>query len=184
MISALKMLYQFVRVHSGMQNVCSMRVGLVGITSWVNLHFTLTHGRVRVLKRFLNMSTVRRRPLHEGGVDGEEKDPLVADDNGDQWDLDDEGWGEESGEKVQTRDEDGELTRRRKILRRSTREVSTAFVCHLVLMCLYVYIHVHDATIFKRNKGKGFVGAFTYGGRWKFLTYINMVSSTNVNGLS
>lgn len=121
----------------------------------------------------------RRRPLHAeqaGGGEGEEKDPMVMDESkadDDQWDLDDESWTEE---KVQARKEDSELSRRRRILRRGTREVSIAFVCHLVLMCFYVYVHVYDATIFKRNKGKGFDGAFTFGGRWKFLTYINLVS--------
>lgn len=67
-------------------------------------------------------------------------------------------------------------SRRRKILRRSTTETAIAFVCHTALMCFYIYAHVYDGTIFKRNKGKGFEGAGEYGGRWKYLTYTNFVS--------
>ena len=68
--------------------------------------------------------------------------------------------------------------RNRKILRRSTAEAGTAFSIHLAIMCFYIYVHVYDATIVRRNRGKGFEGSELYGGRWKFLTYLNMVRLT------
>lgn len=97
------------------------------------------------------------------------------------WDLDDdENWvdgqtpGQDAGQERSP--ENLELARRRRVLKRDGLEMGVAFVFHLVVMCTYMYIHVYDATIFKRNKGVGFKGSFTFGGRWKFLTYINLVS--------
>ena len=96
-----------------------------------------------------------------------------------EWDLDDdENWvdGQTPGQGVGQRSQENlELARRRKVLKRDGWEMGVAFVFHLVVMCAYIYIHVYDATILKRNKGVGFKDCFTYGGRWKFLTYINMV---------
>ncbi len=66
--------------------------------------------------------------------------------------------------------------RRKSILRRTQGELTLTFAFHLIVMCLYICIHVYDATVFKRTGGKGFEGAETYGGRWKYLTYINLVS--------
>ena len=65
--------------------------------------------------------------------------------------------------------------RRRRIIRRSALEVGVAFFCHLILLCFYMYAHIYDGTVFKRNKGKGFTGWNTFGGRWKFLSYIDFV---------
>lgn len=88
------------------------------------------------------------------------------------WDLeDDEDWVGPREEKTM------EVARKRRVLKRDNVEVGIAFIIHLVVMAVYIYIHVYDATIFKRNKGKGFDGAFTYGGRWKYLTYCNLVRS-------
>ena len=99
-------------------------------------------------------------------------DPTKVDE---EWDLeDDEDWVDGQSPKERTED-DIELSRRRRVLKRDSIEVGIAFVFHLVLMCVFIYIHVYDATIIKRNKGKGFEGLQTYGGRWKFLTYINLV---------
>ncbi len=85
----------------------------------------------------------------------------------DYWDLDDDGdWG---GSRQSS------ASMHRQILRRSNVEIGVSFVCHLVLMCFYIFVHVYDATIFKRSKGVGFEGHFTYGGRWKYLTYLNLV---------
>ena len=93
------------------------------------------------------------------------------------WDLDDdENWAEgQSGEDKPT-EEDLEAARKRRVLKRDGWEVGVAFVVHLLIMCVYIYIHVYDATVFKRNKGAGYPGHNSYGGRWKFLTYINLVS--------
>lgn len=88
----------------------------------------------------------------------------------DYWDLDDDDQWASSAYST------SELAKRRNVLRRSNTEVGVAFVCHLVLMCYYIYVHVYDATIVKRSKGVGFDGMLTFGGRWKFLTYINLVS--------
>lgn len=115
---------------------------------------------------------------------GAVKDPLVrtsakppSETNVDEkWDLeDDEDWvdGQTPG-KEQTA-EDAELARRRRVLKRDAFEVGVAFAFHLAAMCVYIYIHVYDATLVKKNKGKGFEGLSTYGGRWKYLTYINLV---------
>ena len=94
------------------------------------------------------------------------------------WDLeDDENWvdGQSPGAEKERDEEDIEMTRRRRVLKRDSVEVGVAFAFHLVVMCVYIYIHVYDATIIKRNKGKGFEGIQTYGGRWKYLTYWNLV---------
>ena len=121
---------------------------------------------------------VRRRHRDEGAEENEGADdevsPQPAEDSEpapegtDYWDLDDDDqWGSSSYST-------SELAKKRKVLRRSNLEVGIAFACHLILMCYYIYVHVYDATIVKRNKGEGF--DYSYGGRWKFLTYINIVS--------
>lgn len=99
---------------------------------------------------------IRRRPLHgqEGKGEGED------------WGVDDEGW---------TPEEETEETKRKHVARRTVTEIALAFLCHLLLMCYYIYAHVYDATIFKQNAGKGFEGSGSYGGRWKYLTYLNYV---------
>jgi len=96
------------------------------------------------------------------------------------WDLDDdENWVEGQSSEEKSTPEDLEAARKRRVLKRDAWEVGVAFVVHLLIMCMYIYIHVFDATVFKRNKGVGFPGQKTYGGRWKFLTYINSVSFFN-----
>lgn len=139
--------------------------------------------------------TRRRKPqeLKEGAqedavkeaLDTAVKDPLVrtpakppnASNVDEKWDLeDDEDWAEgQTPGKVQT-EADHELVRKRRILKRGATEVGIAFAFHLAMLCVYIYIHVYDATVAKRVKAKGFPGQFTYGGRWKYLTYLNLVS--------
>lgn len=104
-------------------------------------------------------------------VSPEETEPASEQEQGaDYWDLDDDVQWASSAYST------SELARRRNVLRRSNTEVGVAFVCHLVLMCYYIYVHVYDATIVKRSKGVGFDGMKTFGGRWKYLTDINLVS--------
>ena len=61
-------------------------------------------------------------------------------------------------------------------MQRGNLEVGVAFLIHLVGLGFYVYVHVLDGTNMKRTGGKGVPGAEVFGGRWKFLTYINLVS--------
>lgn len=121
---------------------------------------------------------VRRRHREEESEDAEAdespEDSEPAPEGTDYWDLDDDDeWGPSSSSHSSS-----ELSKKRRALRRSNLEVGIAFVCHLTLMCYYIYVHVYDATIVKRNKGEGF--DYSYGGRWKFLTYINIVSHAAV----
>ena len=103
-------------------------------------------------------------------VSPEETEPAPEQEQGaDHWDLEDDDQWASSAYST------SELAKRRNVLRRSNTEVGVAFVCHLVLMCYYIYVHVYDATIVKRSKGVGFEGMDTFGGRWKFLTDINIV---------
>ena len=103
------------------------------------------------------------KPFNESNID-------------DYWDLeDDEDWVDGQNSTNRQTKEDAEQVRKRRVLKRGSVEVGIAFVFHLLAMCVYIYIHVYDATIVKRNKGRGFVGIDTYGGRWKFLTYCNLV---------
>lgn len=101
-------------------------------------------------------------------------DPSKVDEK---WDLeDDEDWVEGQSPGGERSEEDAELSRRRRVLKRDSVEAGTALVVHLIFMCVFIYIHVYDATIVKKTNGKGFPGLFTYGGRWKYLTYWNLVS--------
>lgn len=103
-------------------------------------------------------SDLREQPVPTAPGEGEDEEG--------EWGIDDEGWDSTYST--------SELARKRRVMKRTNGEVGIAFVCHLALMCYYIYVHVYDATIVKRSKGVGF--DFSYGGRWKFLTYINMVS--------
>ena len=116
---------------------------------------------------------IRRRQRHEEEKESLQEHPEPAatapeeeGEEDDGWGIDDDQWGSSYST--------SELARKRSVLKRTNTEVGIAFVCHLALMCYYIYVHVYDATIVKRSKGVGF--DFSYGGRWKFLTYINMVS--------
>lgn len=113
------------------------------------------------------------------------KDPLVrtpakapdASKVDEKWDLeDDEDWVEGQSPGGERQEEDAELSRRRRVLKRDAVESGIALLVHLVLMCVYIYIHVYEAAIVKKTKGKGFPGLLTYGGRWKYLTFLNLVS--------
>ena len=48
---------------------------------------------------------------------------------------------------------------------------------HLVLSIIYIAVYIHGLIIFKNcpNREKYFHGSSTFGGSWKYLTYINMV---------
>lgn len=67
-----------------------------------------------------------------------------------------------------------------KFSRRTQEELALGFVIHLLLLFYWVFVHVYDATIVKgltietRQKIWSDYGSAI--GRWKFLTYINMVS--------
>ena len=117
---------------------------------------------------------VRRRQRHEDEKKRlQDQSEPAATAPGEEEEEEDEGWGiddDQWGSSYST----SELARKKSVLKRTNTEVGIAFVCHLALMCYYIYVHVYDATIVKRSKGVGF--DLTYGGRWKFLTYINMVS--------
>ena len=47
----------------------------------------------------------------------------------------------------------------------------------LLLLIIYIAVHIHGAITFKNcpNPEKYFRGSFTFGGPWKYLTYINLV---------
>ena len=60
-------------------------------------------------------------------------------------------------------------------MQRGNLEILVALLVHLAGLGFYVYVHVFDAANFKRTGGKGVAGADIFGGRWKFLTYINLV---------
>ena len=114
------------------------------------------------LAKFRTMAAeqeIRRRPLHE--EEDEKKDE-------EDWGVDDEGW---------TPKEEPEEMKQKHLARRTVNEIVLSFFCHLLIMSFYIHAHVYDATIYKRNAGKGFKGSEMYGGRWKFLTYINFVSN-------
>ena len=66
-----------------------------------------------------------------------------------------------------------------KILRRTQVELGLTFIVHLLFLICIIAVHIYDRTLMKRcpDPDKYFVGWNTYGGRFKFLTYINMVSS-------
>ena len=48
---------------------------------------------------------------------------------------------------------------------------------HLLLLIIYIAVHIHGAIILKNcpNPEKYFRGYSTFGGPWKYLTYINQV---------
>ena len=126
----------------------------------------MAEGSEQVRKRHVGESEEKTNlddPPPVASLDGEE----AKQQGSDYWDLDDDGdWGSSNPSST---------SRKRRVLRRSNTEMGIAFVCHLAFMCFYIFVQVYDATIFKRSKGVGFDGAFTYGGRWKYLTYINLV---------
>jgi hypothetical protein len=58
--------------------------------------------------------------------------------------------------------------------------MTIAFVVHLIFLIYCTGVHIYDATVFKRcpEPEKFFVGYNTFGGRFKHLTHIFMVSIT------
>jgi hypothetical protein len=120
----------------------------------------------------------------EDVISSAEKDPLVrapakpASEStvDEQWDLDDdEDWVDGQSPEKEQSEAEKEISRRRRVLKRGPVEVGIAFAFHLTMLGIYIYIHVYDATIVKKTRGKGFPGLETYGGRWKYLTHINLV---------
>ena len=61
-------------------------------------------------------------------------------------------------------------------MQRGNLEMAVSLFVHLAGLGFYVYVHVFDGTNVKKTGGKGVPGAEVFGGRWKFLTYINLVS--------
>ena len=71
--------------------------------------------------------------------------------------------------------------KQRKSYRRSKVELIISHVVHFGILCFCVYVKVFEAGVMKglAEEGKlekGFPGALTFGGRWKYLTYINFVN--------
>ena len=133
-----------------------------------------------------NGEVKKRRSKKSGeSIASEENDPLVRTTNiqdakvDEDWDLeDDDDWAEgqeQSQDEKLTEEEEAEVVRKRRVLKRDMIELGTGLLYHLLVLCVYIGIHVYDATIVKRNDGKGFDGLQTYGGRWKYLTYCNLV---------
>ena len=72
--------------------------------------------------------------------------------------------------------------KQRKFHRRSNVEVLISHVVHFGILCFCVYVKVFESGVIRRladegNLDKGFPGILSFGGRWKFLTYINFVST-------
>ena len=78
------------------------------------------------------------------------------------------------GEEVETTRDPVE-TQKQRVITPGIFEIVTAFFLHLIVLGFYVYVHVYDSTVYEKNEGMGFPGSETFGGRWKSLTYINMV---------
>jgi len=70
--------------------------------------------------------------------------------------------------------------RKAKYGRRTQVEVLLGFVVHLLMLFYWVFVHVYDSTVVKSLSEDARRIAFPfYGqllGRWRFLTYINLVS--------
>ena len=68
---------------------------------------------------------------------------------------------------------------RKKFYRKSQAELIVGYVVHFVLLAFYVFVRVYEATVIKRMSKESydvaFSGAKLYGGRWKYLTYIDLV---------
>ena len=91
--------------------------------------------------------------------------------------------GESRGSGQQSRGNDRLfMKKQRTFYRRSTVEVLISHVVHFGILCFCVYVKVFEAGVIRKlvdegNIDKGFPGAVSFGGRWKFLTYINFVST-------
>ena len=70
--------------------------------------------------------------------------------------------------------------RKGKFPRRTQGELALGFVIHLLMLFYWVFVHVYDGTIIKglsvEDRRKVVPDYENTVGRWKFLTYITMVS--------
>ena len=68
---------------------------------------------------------------------------------------------------------------RKKFYRKSQAELIVGYAVHFVLLGFYVFVRVYEATVIKRMSKESYDAAFSgaklYGGRWKYLTYIDLV---------
>ena len=110
-------------------------------------------------------------------LDGEREEITEVLREGDE-ESDEDHWEEEVEEIVDVREGDG----RRRAVRRTKSELTLALAVHTIALCYYIYVLVWDSTVVKNHKGPPSVwyGSTPYGGRWKFLTFINMVSYRSV----
>ena len=71
-----------------------------------------------------------------------------------------------------------------KFSRRTQGELALGFVVHLLMLFYWVFVHVYDATVIKGLSDEDRIKVYPdYNnpvGRWKFLTYINMVRNVNL----
>ena len=90
----------------------------------------------------------------------------------------DDSEGEVAAETTEQQDDTvGEVERVPRPMRRSLAELTVGSMYHFAVLCFYVYVHVYDATLMKKcpQPDRFFVGSNSYGGRWKYLTFINLV---------
>ena len=68
---------------------------------------------------------------------------------------------------------------KKKFYRKTQTELVIGYVVHVVLLGFFVFIRVYEATVIKRMSQKSleiaFPGSRMYGGRWRYLVYINLV---------
>ena len=68
---------------------------------------------------------------------------------------------------------------KKRFYRKTQTELVIGYVVHVVLLGFYVFVRVYEATVIKRmsteSKEIAFPWSGMYGGRWRFLTYINLV---------
>ena len=69
--------------------------------------------------------------------------------------------------------------KRMNALRRTNCEAALAFMVHLCLLIYCTGVNVYDSTAFKRCKDRDmvFIGHDTFGWRFKYLTFLTMVTS-------
>lgn len=63
----------------------------------------------------------------------------------------------------------------------SKAEALLSLIVHATIFLYYACVLVFESNMIERNAARGFagIGSNTYGGRWKYLTYINMVRKKN-----
>lgn len=91
-----------------------------------------------------------------------------------EWGIEDDGdWGGKSDQSQPGKETQEQHIKR--IINKTNMEMMVGFLLHLGLLGFCVYVQVYDSTNLKRTGGKGLPGLFTFAGRWKYLTYINLV---------